>query len=85
MNSKTKQFAKDSKRQVAARKGGKKSMNKLKEGILNEATNDSSRDASNVSNYGTNFTASTATSALDAITHLVMTISMMRVGFLCYS
>lgn len=42
MNSKTKQVAKDSKRQVAARKGGKKSMNKLKEGILNEATKDSS-------------------------------------------
>ena len=52
MDKTTKQVTKDPERQEATRRGGEKYMNKLKENVLNEATNDGSidRDTSNANN-----------------------------------
>ena len=52
MDKTTKQVTKDPERQEVARRGGEKYMNKLKENVLNEATNDGSidRDTSNANN-----------------------------------
>lgn len=51
------------KRQKAAREGREKSMNKLKDSILSEATNGGSWDISNASNDANNTTTSATTFA----------------------
>ena len=59
---------KDPKRQKAACKDKENYIKKVKESILNKATNDGSRDTSNESNDATNASTSATTSAANAIT-----------------